>query len=104
MTILLNTDKNISGNERFEKYVHSTINEDMSRFGDHITRIEVHFSDENGAKEGASDKRCKLEARLKNKQPIAVSSNANTLEKALNNTLGKLKVSIGKVNSRTEKH
>ena len=65
MTILINTDKNISGNERFESYVHSTINEDLSRIGDNITRIEVHFSDENGNKEGVGDKRCTLEARLK---------------------------------------
>lgn len=101
MTILINTDKNISGNERFESYVHSTINEDLSRIGDNITRIEVHFSDENGNKEGVGDKRCTLEARLKNKQPIAITSHADTLEKALNSTLDKLKVSIKKINSRS---
>ena len=101
MTILINTDKNISGNERFKSYVHSTINEDMARIGDNITRIEVHFSDENGTKEGAGDKRCTLEARLKNKQPIAITSDADTLEKALSNTLDKLKISIKKINSRS---
>jgi hypothetical protein len=29
---------------------------ELSRFGDHITRIEAHFSDENGQKEGQNDK------------------------------------------------
>lgn len=29
-----------------------------------ITRIEVHFGDENGEKFGKNDKRCLLEARL----------------------------------------
>ena len=104
MTILLNTDKNISGNERLENYVHSIINEKLSRFEDYITRIEVHLSDENGSKEGANDKRCMLETRLKNKQPIAVTSHANTTEKALNDALDKLKTSIETINSRAENH
>jgi hypothetical protein len=29
---------------------------ELSGFGDHITRIEAHFSDENGQKEGQNDK------------------------------------------------
>jgi len=104
MTILLNTDKNISGNERLENYVHSIINEELSRFEDHITRIEVHLSDENGSKEGVNDKRCMLETRLKNKQPIAVTSHANTTEKALKDALDKLKTSIETINSRAKNH
>ena len=50
MTIILNTDKNISGNERLDNYVNTTIKEELSRFEDYVTRIEVHLSDENGAK------------------------------------------------------
>ena len=102
MTILLNTDKNISGNERLESYVNSTISEELSRFSEHITRIEVHLSDENGDKEGVNDKRCVLEARIKNKQPIAVTSDENTTEKAISDALDKLKVSIEKVISRSK--
>ena len=104
MTILLNTDKNISGNERLEAYVNETIQEELARFDDDITRIEVHFSDENGPKEGPKDLRCMLEARLVNKQPIAVTSHANTLEKALSDSLDKLKASIKTIQSRMEKH
>lgn len=96
MTIQLNTDKNISGNERLENYLDSTIREDLSRFADHITRIEVHLSDENSHKKGENDKRCVLEARLKNRKPIAVSSQENTVEQALGTALDKLKASIDK--------
>jgi ribosome-associated translation inhibitor RaiA len=101
MTIILNTDKNISGNERLETYVNSVIAEELSRFEEHITRIEVHLSDENGAKEGSKDKRCMLEARLKNKQPIAVTSHGDTLEKSLTDAIGKLKTSLDKANKRS---
>ena len=101
MTIILNTDKNISGNARLEGYVNSTINEELARFEEHITRIEVHLSDENGAKEGVKDKRCMLEARLRNKQPLAVTSHGDTMEKSLNDAINKLKTLLDKANKRS---
>ena len=104
MTILINTDKNISGNERLESYVNSVISEELSRFSEYITRIEVHFSDENASKDGTNDKRCMIEVRLKNKQPIAVTSVESTTEKALSESLDKLKVSIEKINSKPESY
>ena len=54
----------------------------------------MHLSDENGSKEGGKDKRCMLEARISNKQPIAVTSHANTLEKAMSDSIDKLKKTL----------
>lgn len=94
MTIQLNTDKHIEGNARLQEYVSSVISDSLARFSEHITRVEVHFSDENGGKTGPNDKRCMLEARLESKKPIAVTSHANTIEQALNDSLDKLKASM----------
>ncbi len=94
MNIQINTDKNISGNEKLTEYVTAIITDDLSSFAHDITRIEVHLSDENGSKPGQDDKRCLLEARLVNRQPIAVSSQANTVEQSVNKSLDKLKTSI----------
>ncbi len=96
MTIQINTDKNIDNNERLDKYLKSLINEELERFGDDITRIELHLSDENAGKDGVNDKRCLIEARLSNKKPVAVTSNANTIEKAVNDALGKIKSMLSK--------
>jgi ribosome-associated translation inhibitor RaiA len=104
MTIQINTDKNISGNERLLTYVNTTIANELVRVRDHITRIEVHVSDENGSKIGQNDKRCMLEARLENRQPIAVTSHANTLEKAVNDALDKLKTSMETIYSQLKNH
>jgi hypothetical protein len=82
LKIQLNTDKNIPGDKRLESYLSSLILDELSRFTDHITRIEVHLADENSHKNGENDIRCILEARLENKQPIAVTSHADTVEKA----------------------
>lgn len=91
MMIQLNTDNNITGREELQASVESRIKETLGRFDDHITRIEVHFKDENGQKKGVDDIRCALEARLENKEPIIVSNTADSVELALNGAISKMK-------------
>jgi ribosome-associated translation inhibitor RaiA len=104
LKIQLNTDKNIPGDQRLESYLSSLIQDELSRFSDHITRIEVHLADENSHKNGENDIRCILEARLENKQPIAVTSHADTVEKAVNDALDKLKASIETIYGRLKNY
>jgi ribosome-associated translation inhibitor RaiA len=104
MIIQLNTDKNIAGDERLESYLSSIIKEELSNFSDHITRIEVHLADENSLKNGEDDKRCMFEARIENKQPIAVTSHANTVEAAVTDALEKLKASLETIEGRLKNY
>lgn len=90
MKIQINTDRNIEADEPWAQQVESTIETALARFGDQITRVEVHVSDLNSHKFGAADKRCMLEARLAGLQPIAVSDEAATLEQAILGAAGKL--------------
>jgi hypothetical protein len=46
----------------------------LDRYSEHITRIEVKFSDENSDRDSENDKRCVLEARLKGLQPLVVTA------------------------------
>lgn len=104
MKIQLNTDKNITGDERLQSYLSSLIENELSRFSDHITRIEVYLADENGQKKGANDKRCTLEVRLEGRQPLAVTSHANSVEKAVNDALDKLRASKETIYDRVKDH
>lgn len=103
MIIQINTDKNIDGNERFTSYFTSLIEDEFSRY-DHITRIEAHFSDENGDKEGKRDKRCLLEARMEGKSPIAVTNFADTHEQAADGAIDKLKASLDTILGKMRNH
>ena len=104
MTIQINTDKNVSVHEAFEAQLDSLLSDELSRFSEHITRLEVHLSDENGNKHGQNDKRCMIEARLEGKQPIAVTAHANDYELAVSGAIEKLKASLDTIIGRLRNH
>jgi hypothetical protein len=102
MLIQVNTDHNITGEAALIAEVETAVEQTLGRFGDRITRVEVHLSDENSDKKsGAEDMRCLLEARLVGLQPISLSHRAATvmqavegaaeqMERSLDSTLGRL--------------
>jgi ribosome-associated translation inhibitor RaiA len=104
MTIQLNTDNNLSVHEAFGTKLEDLLSEELSRFSEYITRLEVHLSDENGAKDGANDKRCMIEARLEGRQPIAVTANADTHEQSVASAIDKLKNSLDTIFGRLRNH
>lgn len=91
MQIQINTDKNIDGNERLVNFYTTELQNELNRFDDKITRIEVHLGDENSGKFGLNDKKCLIEVRLANKKPLAVTDYGETIEKAFFNAVEKVK-------------
>jgi ribosome-associated translation inhibitor RaiA len=90
MQIQINTDHTIAGHEALAAEVRGIVESALSRFSDHITRVQVHLSDENGDKSGQNDKRCMMEARLEGHQPIAVTHEAATVDQAVDGAADKL--------------
>ncbi len=77
MQIQVNTDRNVSGHEARVEKVTAIVKVGLGRFTDHLTRVEVHLSDENSlAKGGSDDHRCLMEARIPGRAPIAVTHHA----------------------------
>ena len=66
------------------------IKNELARFDEIVTRIEVHVSDENGNKSTPNDKKCVIEVRVEKKQPIAVTATADSPEKAFYEALEKM--------------
>ena len=91
MQIQMNTDRHVSGDQEMSTKLKHQLEKALTRFSDHITRLEVHLGDENGSKSGKNDKRCVLEARLKSRQPIAVSALSPSLEQAATSAIEKMK-------------
>lgn len=104
MKIQFNTDKNIEGTERLEKYVSEEIHSSLRRFAGQIMRLEVHLSDQNAEKSNIDDIQCRIEARLKGLQPVAVTGKGDSKEQAVSDAINKIKSALvkltGKLRSR----
>jgi ribosomal subunit interface protein len=94
MQININTDKTIQRGQGLEEHVENVVNAAVGRFGEHITRVEVHLSDENSQKSADGGNRCMLEARVTGYQPIAVSNHSANLHLAISGAADKLKRAI----------
>ncbi|WP_029524329.1 HPF/RaiA family ribosome-associated protein [Polaromonas glacialis] len=102
MQIQINSNNSIETGEPFERWATAELNASFSRYKDDITRIEVHMSDENGEKVSPDHTRCMMEARLANREPVAVNHHganqdeafrgaSDKLKRVLEHTLGKLR-------------
>ena len=100
MKIQVNTDHNIHGHEATIERIESTVEKTLGHLAEHISRVEVHVSDENAKKGGSTDKRCMMEARLEKHQPIAVTEEAATMDAAVDGAAHKLKRLIDHTLSR----
>ena len=105
MNIQVNTDNNIEGSEDLTSYVQGNLSEHFERYKNAITRIEVYLSDVNAGKVAADDKRCLLEARIANHQPLVVSHQADNIHQAIETACDKLLRALdnmaGKLTNRT---
>ncbi len=92
MKIQVNTDGSIAGNDALTQQIEADVSAALERYGDRLTRVELHLSDENGPKAGHGvDKRCMIEARPAGLQPVAVTEHADTIERACQGATRKLR-------------
>jgi ribosome-associated translation inhibitor RaiA len=102
MKVQVNTSNDVDNKEALERWASEYLNEQLGRFDQDITSIEVQLTDENhAAKGGGVDKRCMMEARVNGRAPIAVTNYApdqnlafrgaaDKLAHALDHAFGKL--------------
>jgi len=103
MQIQINTDNHIEGSDELTQQTQAVVESALERFAEHITRVEVHLSDENSHK-GGSDKRCVMEARLEGRQPVAVTDQAEDMAQAVNGAADKLEKLLDHTLGRRNDH
>lgn len=82
---------NVESSAALEEHVERTLESEIGRLSDRLTRIEVHFSDLNGAeKSGRPDKRCLLEARPSGRDPLAIETVSDSFYQAATDAAAKL--------------
>ena len=104
MQVQTNTDHHVEGKDSLAAHVEETVEKALRHVRDHITRVEVHLKDEDAGKRGVDDKRCLMEARPRNHQPVAVSHHAGSIHQAIDGAARKLRSALEKVLGRLEHH
>jgi ribosome-associated translation inhibitor RaiA len=101
MIIEIHTDRNITSDQTLRQEVTSEVESALSRFGDWITRVEVHLSDANSSsKSGSNDKQCTIEARPASRQPVKVSHSSDSVEEAYTGAARKLERLLGDLHDK----
>jgi ribosome-associated translation inhibitor RaiA len=88
--IQVTTDNNIESSESLVESARDSVAESLGHYRERLTRVEVHFTDENSHKGGQRDKRCAIEARPAGLKACAASHLADTIDQALDGALDKL--------------
>ncbi len=100
MQVQFNSDSSVMGTENVAERIKAAVREKLARFESKLTRIEIHVRDENGAKHGADDKACTIEARISGGKPIGVTGKSDTVDgaarKAANTLAQRLERHLGK--------
>ena len=104
MQIQINADNHLESSAARDDWAHGVVEAAMGHFADNVTRVEVHLSDENVGKGGAAVVRCKMEARVTGRPPIAVSNDAASLDPAVNGAAQKLARATEHAVGRADKH
>ena len=90
MQIQIRSDNNIHVHDDRAAEFEDIVKKALRHCSSHITRVEMHLSDENGSKHGPKDKCCVMEARLEHQQPMAVTDHADTVGASVSGAAEKL--------------
>ena len=102
MQIQINTGQHVDGSVALTAHVQGAVTKTLHHLEEHLTRVEVHLDGESRGKGGAVDNCCKMEARPRNHQPVAVSHKAETMHQAVDGASRKLKSSLEHLFGRLE--
>ncbi len=104
MQIQVNGDNHIHARERLSARVEEVVGAALQRFGERISRVEVHLTDENHLKNAQADKRCLIEAHISGHVPTTVSHHAQTLDQAVDGAAHKIERAVDHALARLRNH
>ena len=95
MQIVLNTDSNVDGSQQMADHVTTVVRSALGRFGEHITRVDVHLTDANSVAKAHPDViHCTLEARVAGLEPVVVKDHAGSAHQAIHGAVVKLRRAV----------
>lgn len=91
MQVKVNTSNGLENKESLERWADAEIRQNLHRFGDDVTRVEIYLSNENHDASRGGDKRCLMEARLAHHAPLVATQHAADMDAAFRGASDKLR-------------
>jgi ribosome-associated translation inhibitor RaiA len=102
MQIKVNTDRTIERHQGLDEHVRSVVQDTIGRFGDHVTRVDVHLRNEHKEKQADGGNNCMMEALVTGYHPVVVHDHAINLHQAVANAGNKLARALDSALGRLE--
>lgn len=107
MEVNVNTDNTIQRHQGLDERVRTQVEEAISRFADHVRRVDVHLSNENREKHEDGSNYCMMEALVSGYAPVVVHAHAENLQLSISGAITKLKraldSAIGRLNDKNKR-
>jgi ribosome-associated translation inhibitor RaiA len=100
MKVRIAHDDHIRSSQERSEEIERLVRGHLSRFGELITSVQIHLSDDNGPRVTPDDRRCLIEARLAGREPIVVSHRADSLMQAVGGAASRLERAIDQSRDR----
>ena len=104
MQFQFNTDSSVMGTANVAARIEAMVRDKLARFDERLTRVEVHVSDVNGAKHGADDKHCMIEARPRGGRAIGVTGKADKVDDAARKAANTLAQRLERIFGKEARH
>ena len=104
MQVQVNTSNGIENKDSLERWASDYLNDQLARFNQDITRIEVQLRDTNSGRKGGDDKRCTLEARIAGHEPVVATHDAGSQDEAFRGATHRLIHALERVLDKRHAH
>jgi hypothetical protein len=83
MDIQVRTDYHVNGDEALTAFVKDTVGTALEPYGTRLGSVQVHLSEESGARKGPHDLVCMIEVRPTGHEPVVVRRHAATKDEVI---------------------
>ena len=105
MQVLFSSDASVAAPQAMAQHVEKVVKDALGRFGEQVTRVEAHLTDNNGHQRSHPEEiQCTLEARLVGLEPVVVKDHAGSAHQAIQGAVGKLQRAVGAVLGKHDAH
>lgn len=102
MKVHLHTDHHVVIDAELGARIEANVAAELTRFADHLTRVDVHLTGQGAGKGEGAGVRCSIEARPSGRGPITVTHGAANATAALDGAVAKLVAAVGHTFDRLE--